>query len=291
MIEELSLVKKINLDEIIRICDETPYKFIENSGYQHFKICNLFKFFEDNDLINYQFIRKKLKNKLKIPLYIIVGISNNSFANNLKILNNNIDKIEEKYSEVFLFLYDEVNLKRLEKKYLQEFSENKEFTIYDDEKLKEFAIKDKFKKKIAEHLKIIIDYLNNFLNYNSIPNRIMRNYINNEHFDLIGVSVSGGIAVFLSQLSFESSKLNNLILMAPGIFEGFKGISIDQKIILGWCIQDSKKVPYKTEGKKLIKELLKFKEKILILTDLGRTEPNDDITHRLQDGIFDYLSI
>ena len=261
---ELNIIQNKNLNEIIELCNLTPYK-LDDYDYEHFKICTPFFFILDESIVlYYQFIRKKLNGQNNNVLYVMVGISNNSFANNLKILNNNIKKIENKYSEIIFFLYDEKILKIFQKNILQKMNTTNEWII-----------NDMIKEIIAQHYKIIIDYLNNYFKYDS--------------FDLIGVSFSGGVAVYLSKL--ELKQLKNLILMAPAIFEGFKEIPIEQKIILGWCIQDANKVPYETCGKKLIKELSKFKEKVLILTDLGRPEPNDDITHRLQDSIFDYLSI
>ena len=64
--------------------------------------------------------------------------------------------------------------------------------------------------------------------------------------------------------------------MVPGI-QNFGNLKLKQNIIFGWCIQDNK-VPFK----------INWRNKIIILTDLGQ-ENNDNITHRLQDNIFDIL--
>ena len=78
--------------------------------------------------------------------------------------------------------------------------------------------------------------------------------------------------------------------MAPAIFEGFKNISKKQKIILGWCIQDDK-VSYKLIGKNLIHELYNnFLNKTIVLTDLDNDNLHEDVTHRLQNGIFDVIN-
>ena len=119
--------------------------------------------------------------------------------------------------------------------------------------------------------------------------------------DIIGVSYGGGVASFISK-SKEIS-IRHLILMAPGIFTGIKVLPKEQKITLGWCIQDVK-VPYLSIGKQLISELENFNNSKVVLTSLDQSildelkkienkqeydKQFDDYTHRLQDNIFDIL--
>ena len=115
----------------------------------------------------------------------------------------------------------------------------------------------------------------------------MKNQSNYKYIDVLGVSFGGGVLVFLTQI--KNIKVRKLMLMAPAIFEGFKNLSTKQNIILGWCIQDTK-VLYETHGKRLINDLKNFSNKTIVLTDLGKDESNEDITHRLQNGLFDIIS-
>jgi hypothetical protein len=260
------------IKDIIDICNNTPYKLDESLEYKYYIINS--KFYLDKDFnIKYQIIRKKLNSNSKIPLYILVGISNNSLCNNLSILNNNIDKIKHKYNEIIFILYDQ-NIKKIYEKYFEYIKNNEEFNNYTDNTEKLYAVNDKIKFNIASHCYKIIKKINKNENYNNI--------------DLLGVSFGGGVCVFLSH--YKNLKINNLILVAPAIFEGFKNISKKQKITLGWCIQDEK-VSYKLIGKKLIYELYtNFLNKTVVLTDLDNDNLNEDITHRLQNQLFDVIN-
>ena len=257
-------LKDSDIKIVIDICNQTPFKLNEELKYKFYNIDPSFDLIDDIK-INYSIIRKKLNNDSNIPLYFSVGLSNKSFCNNLLIKNNNLDKIKKKYSEIIFFLFnDGTEIHRLFVK------KNKEMLpLITDE----YIINDIMKKIIASHYNKIIKRINDELKYNEI--------------DFIGVSFSGGIGVFLSQMN--TININTLILIAPAINEGFKKINKNQNIILGWCIQDIK-VPYKTIGIKLIKELQDFNNKIIVLTDLGN-ETNDDVTHKIQDGIFDIITV
>jgi hypothetical protein len=265
----MTSISEDNITKIIDICNKTPYKLREELKYTHYKIEPEFKLL-DNIIIQYQVIRKKLNPKSNIPLYVTVGLSYNSFCNNLIILNNNIDKIKDKYSEIIFFVS---NIKDQYKDFINTMKTNDKFEKYYSDEDKTYAITDVMKEIVATHYDKIIRKMNKDLNYDEI--------------DVLGVSFGGGVFVSLAELN--SIKIKNLILMAPGIgiFKGFEDVSLDQNIILGWCIQDNK-VSYKKIGTKLIKELHRFHNKIVVLTDLGG-EDNEDITHRLQDGIFDAI--
>jgi hypothetical protein len=270
MVKKPEFLPKENLNDILEICNSTPFKLDDNLKYKHLKIEPSFKL-NDEILLNYQIVRKKLNNDSNIPLIVTVGISHNSFCNNLKILNNNIHKIENKYSEIIFFLYEK-KIKQQHEQFLKIMKENKDMKKYNGEK-QIFVINDIMKKIIATHYDKIIRKIISDASYNEI--------------DLLGVSFGGGVSVFLSQM--KTINIRQLILVAPAILEGFKNLHLEQNIILGWCIQDNNKVPFKTDGKRLIQEIKKFNNKIILLTDLGKDEDNDDITHRLQDGIFDII--
>jgi hypothetical protein len=259
----MNLIEK-DIQIAIDICNETPFKLKEEYKYKYYKIESPVPFNLVDDInIDYNIIRKNLNNEINIPLYISVGISNNSFCNNLFILNNNLDKIKNKYSEIIFIFSDSKDAHRLFIKKSKEI--NPSVTDL-------FIINDIMKDIMAVHYDKIIRKINKDSGYNN-------------EIDYLGVSFSGGIGIFLSQIN--KIKIRNLILCAPGCLEGLKNVNKDQNIILGWCIQDTK-VSYKTEGLRFISELKEFKNKIIILTDLGNIT-NDDLTHRLQDGIFDLL--
>jgi hypothetical protein len=268
------MTKLIELDikNIIDICNNTPYKLDDNLKYVYYKIKPNFKL-QDNIKLEYHIIKKKLNINSNIPLYVIVGLSNNSLCNNLLVLNNNIDKIKDIYSEIIFLIFDK-NIKNKHKEFIKINENNDEFNNYTDKEDKHNAINDKMKSIIAKHHSKIIKNINKISNY--------------KYIDVLGVSFGGGVLVFLSQN--KSIKVRKLILMAPAIFEGFKNLSKKQNIILGWCIQDTK-ILYDTHGKRLINDLKDFSNKTIILTDLGQNEPNEDITHRLQNGLFDVVSI
>ena len=249
------------------ICEKTPYKLLNDLGFEHFNIEQNFVLLE-NIHIKYNFIRKKLNSKSKIPLFITVGISYNSFCNNLSVINNNIDKIQELYCEIIFFIND---LKQQHIEFTNLMKNDKDLQNYSSEE-QIYLINDKMKKILASH-------------YDKIIRKIIQDS-KYDQIDLLGVSFGGGVFTFLAQM--ETIKIRQLILQAPAIFEGFRNVPISQKIILSWCIQDTK-VPYKKDGKRLMKELDNFESKIIILTDLNDNNLDDDVTHRLQNGIFDVL--
>ena len=257
----MNLIEK-DIQLAIDICNDTPFKLNEEYKYKYYKIEPSFNLMDDIK-INYNIIRKKLDNEINIPLYISVGISNNSFCNNLFILNNNLDKIKNKYSEIIFIFSDSTESHRLFIK------KNKE--LYPSV-TNLFIINDSMKEIMSGHYDKIIRKINKEAGYDN-------------EIDYLGVSFSGGIGIFLSQNN--NIKIRNLILCAPACFEGLKKVNKYQNIILGWCIQDTK-VSYKTDGLRFISELTEFKNKIIILTDLGNIT-DDNLTHRLQDSIFDVL--
>ena len=253
--------KDDDIREIIDICNKTPFKLNDDNKYKYYHIEPSFSLTPDIN-ISYKIIRKKLNEKSNIPLYVSVGFSNNSFCNNLLILNNNIDKIKDKYKEIIFIKHEDgPESHRLFVKFMKDMKPDTHV----------YVINDVMKYEMAKHYDKIIRKINEESKYDEI--------------DYLGVSLSGGTGVFLSQM--DTIRIRKLILMAPGIYEGFVNIPKDQTIILGWCIQDIK-VPFKTDGLKLIEQLKEFNNKIIILTDLDN-ETNDDITHRLQNSIFDIL--
>jgi hypothetical protein len=253
--------------QINEICNSTLFKLDNDNKYKYFKIEPAFKL-SDEISLTYQIIRKNLNSDSKIPLIITVGVSYDSFCNNLKILNNNIHKIKEKYSEIIFIFYEE-KIKEKHKNYIKTMKEKEDIKKYDEEQ-QMYVINDLMREIIATHYDKIIRKIIDESSYTGI--------------DLLGVSFGGGVCLFLTQMG--TINIEQLILVAPGI-QNFGNIKLEQNIILGWCIQDNK-VPFKRNGKKLIQEIKKFDNKIIILTDLGQ-EDNDDITHRLQDNIFDIL--
>jgi hypothetical protein len=240
--------------------------------YNNFiKLDNILKEIIDNTIIYY---RLKLSNEKKIPLYIMVGVSNTSFLNNLKIIENNIDKIKEFYSEIIFFNFNDEIETFYQKTINKKESVNINFSNIKDEDWNKnnFLVNDYIKKLLASHYNEIINLIN-----------VTNQY---QQFDIIGVSFGGGVTKFISQIN---SNIRNLILMAPGIFEGLKNIPKNINIILGWCIQDTK-IPYNDIGLKLIKELEdNFQNYKIVLTDLDNST-NTLITHRLQNEIFEVLS-
>jgi len=268
------MTKLVELDikNIIDICNNTPYKLDHELKYSYYKIKPTFKL-QDNIKLEYFIIRKKLNNNSNIPLYVIVGLSNNSLCNNLLVLNNNIDKIKDIYSEIIFLIFDK-NIKNKHTDFIKLYENNDDFKKYDNKEDKHNAINDKLKSIIAQHCSKFIKNINKASNY--------------KYIDVLGVSFGGGVLVFLTQI--KNIKVRKLILMAPAIFEGFNKLLTKQNIILGWCIQDTK-VLYETHGKRLINDLKKFSNKTIVLTDLGKDESNEDITHRLQNVLFDIISI
>lgn len=104
--------------------------------------------------MTYQIICKKLNSDSKILLIIIVGVSYDSFCNNLKILNNNIHKIKKKYSEIIFFLYEE-KIKEKHKKYINTMKEKEEMKKYSEEQ-QMYVINDLMREIIASHYDKII---------------------------------------------------------------------------------------------------------------------------------------
>jgi len=254
-----------DINEIIKKCNETSFKLNtldNNFMYKLYKIKPYFKLFDIE--IKYKIIRKKFNNNSNIPLIVSVGVSNESLCNNLIILDSNINKINNKYSEIiFIFIEDGKNVhESYVKKYKEENSNENNL----------FVINDIMKKEIANHYDKIIRKINEDYNYNYV--------------DYLGVSFSGGVGCFLVQIN---NKINNLILMAPAIYEGFTNINKNQSIILCWCIQD-KIVEYEKDGKRLINEIKEFNNKIILLIDLDK-ETNNRTTHRLQHNLFDIINL
>jgi hypothetical protein len=172
------------------------------------------------------------------------------------------------FCEIIFFIND---LKQQHIEFTNLMKNDKDLQNYSSEE-QIYLINDKMKKILASH-------------YDKIIRKIIQDS-KYDQIDLLGVSFGGGVFTFLAQM--ETIKIRQLILQAPAIFEGFRNVPISQKIILSWCIQDTK-VPYKKDGKRLMKELDNFESKIIILTDLNDNNLDDDVTHRLQNGIFDVL--
>ena len=172
---------------------------------------------------------------------------------------------------LIFFLYDE-KIKDDHKQFIKIMQNDDKFKHYSNDLEQLYVINDVMKQILATHVDKIIRKINIDSSYNEI--------------DLIGISVSGGISTFLAQM--KTIQIRQLILMAPGILEGLKNIPINQNIILCWCIQDTK-VPYNIEGKRLINDIKSFNNKTIVLIDLGSDTLDDDITHRLQDGVFDII--
>jgi hypothetical protein len=248
-LESVKLLEKYNnfrSKYIINIDEYTYYSIIDPK----FTI-------NDNLDIKYSIISKNLNSDAKIPLYVMVGLSNNSIFNNLQIIERNLEKIKDKYNKLIFFIIEDTNI---QKKYIGEET--------DEQKVWELT--DNLKQIIATHYNNIIRKINNKFNYDKI--------------DLIGVSFSGGIAVFISSLQ-NNLQIRNLILVAPAIKKGLSIIPNDQHIILGWCYQDTK-VPYETIGKQFIEEVLKKADtNEIVLTDLKKENVTDNETHRLQDDL------
>lgn len=224
---------KYNYSETAKLLNTSEYIFnIDN--YEYYNVKTEYIAF-NNIIINYQFIKRILNKELKIPLYIIVGISKKSFLINLIIIDKNIEKIKNKYSEIIFFICDE-NIK-------------KKFGI------ENYTINDTIQKKIASH-------------YNDIIQKINNEY---KQFDLIGVSFGGGVSVYISQINYN---IRNLILMCPGINEGLINIPKHINILLGWCKQDTK-IPLDDIGIKLITELKNFNNKYIIIIDLYMEKNTD----------------
>jgi len=272
-----------NFNDIINKFIELDIKFHKDEYKLYFT-----EDFETKCKIRYRFriIEKNLNSDSNIPLYIIFGLSNTSICNNFKIIINNIDKIKKKYNKIIIIILSSIDtsLKNLYDNYIQFYQyQTEEIQNYmniknlvDVKKL--YIISDMFKNEISySYYKVIenINKLNNYIKY-----------------DLMGVSFGGGIAVFISQISLI--ELDKLFLISPGITEGLKNINKNQKIILLWCIQDTK-IPYKPIGIKLENELydLSLKNKFISI-DLTIKNPLIDIenelnVHCLHDEIFDYL--
>ena len=219
------------------------------------------KFPITNDIdIQYKILKYELNPKAKNILFIIVGLSLDSFTNNLSILNKNIDKIKDKYKYIYFFQFNAKNIVKEYIKYINQHEPNKDESI----------INNMIQHIMAKHIDKIIRQINK------------KDKLN---IDLLGVSFGGGIASIISKLC----KIKKLILVAPGITEGLKNVPKNQDIILSWCIQDNK-LPYTTYGIKLINQIIKYPNKTILLTDIQANEElTDDVTHRLQTGLFDIL--
>jgi len=210
--------------------------------------------------IQYKILKISLNPQAKKILIIIVGLSLNSFTINFNTLKKNLNKIKDKYKEIFFFQTDaKENLKKYIK-FIQE-KENKE----------ELLINDMMQQIMAKHIDKIIRQLNKKIKAD---------------IDVMGVSFGGGIASILSTIL----KIKKLILVAPGITQGISIIPKKQEIILSWCIQDNK-LPFNTYGIKSINQLSHHNNKTILLSDLilEKDKLTDDITHKLQDCIFDII--
>ena len=261
-----------NISNLIDKCLETPYHISVETTYKNYKIEPAFSLGETGLLYKYNMLRIKLNGDNNIPLIVSVGISTNSLCNNLLVINYNLDKIIDKYSEI-IFIYSEG--KKIEKEFKRILGEmNKDLSV--------FEMGDMMKKEMASHYGKIIRNILSISDY--------------KEFDYLGVSFSGGIGIFLMKLGLP---LRRIILVAPAITEEFinlkrEGFLEDNKtkIILGWSTQD-KKVPYDPVGLRLISQLEKFyenKEIITVETIIPEDDKYfDDKTHRLQGEILERL--
>jgi len=255
-----------NIKDVIDKCNTTPYSMTNTDKYFNYRIEPSFPLLDTGLTYQYYLLKRELNPSKSIPLVISVGISTNSLCNNLVILNNNIDKIKDKYSEI-IFIYSDG--KKIEKEFKEILkSKNDSLTI--------FEMGDIMKKEMASH-------------YDKIIRSIMieKSY---EQIDYLGVSFSGGIGIFLKQLVLP---IRQLILVAPAITEGFKNILGEEtsKIILVWSKQD-KKVPFDPTGLEFEEELTSYSNKEIVFIDTKYDETDkliDDKTHRLQDELFDKI--
>jgi hypothetical protein len=87
--------EEADIKEIIEICNKTNYPLNNNINYKYYIIEPPLQLTKEI-LFPYKLIKTKLNPKSKIPLYVIFGLSLDSFSNNLKIINNNIEKIKDK---------------------------------------------------------------------------------------------------------------------------------------------------------------------------------------------------
>jgi hypothetical protein len=144
----------------------------------------------------------------------------------------------------------------------------------------EFTFTDKFQKIISKHFINIIRFIN-------------KNIFNDRIIDLLGVSFSRGVCIFISQ----EIKVRKLNLMCPAIYfdknlKEYKGLlhcPTNQYICLTWCCQDTK-ISYTEIGDKLIKQLEEnFEEFISIKIDTLYDEKDHDNTHRLHNIVFNLI--
>lgn len=214
-----------------------------------------------NISIDYKYLVIKLNSESLVSLYIIVGLSDKSFTNNYNILNENIDKIKDKYNMIIFFRMDASDI---QKEYINQIK-------LQNPNLSDYTINGMLQNKMAIHINKIIFNINRKLPINEI--------------DLLGVSFGGGICIMISRLN--DIKIRKLILVAPGIAEGLCGIPNTQYVILNWCIQD-KKIDFNTIGIKCINDLKPHNNNLILLTDLQQpgVEVTDEMTHRLQPGLF-----
>ena len=177
--------KELDKSEMLELCE------IENmDDYRYYKIIPSFSVRNVKKMISYFILRREINEMSKIPLIVLSGFSRTEFCENVKLLNNRLEKLEE-YREIII-----INLERLK----NVFFEYNQLDLEDRE-----TASEEFKKIIATHIDKILRIILFDNGYNE--------------FDLMGFNDGGGLSILLS--AYPDIPINKLYLSNPLLKSGF----------------------------------------------------------------------